>query len=271
MGKARFLGEEIMLLDGKVSLVTGGARGIGQAISLALAREGADVVLCDIELGDDAQKTVEKVVGMGRRAVAIEADVSDEQQVNSMVERAINEMGSIHILINNAGVRPQLLPTIEQSVEAWSRVVNVHLRGTYLCCRCVGKSMIAQNYGRIANMASIGGMGGLPTRTDYGPAKAGIINLTQHLAVEWAGYNIRINSVSPGYVATGLLKDVSKKPEAGVSVNLEAAYKRIPMARIAETDEIANVFLFLVSDMSSYITGVNIPVDGGWTANIHAM
>lgn len=252
-------------MDGKTALVTGGGRGIGKAISLTLAAAGADVVINYVSNGAAAEETAETIRGMGRRAIAVKADVAVEAEVNSLVERALAEMGGVHILINNAGVRSQAVPTLEQTVEGWDRVAGVHLRGTYLCCKRAGEWMVQQRFGRIVNIASLAGMGGVAFRADYGPAKAGILNLTKSLAVEWARYNIRVNSVAPGIVETDLIKGMARTKFA---TNLEKAYRRTPMRRAAAPEEVASVVLFLVSEASSFVTGVNIPVDGGWTADI---
>ena len=254
-----------MRVDGKVALVTGGGRGIGKAISLALGAAGADVVINYVSDQAAAEETAETIRKMGRRAFPIKADVAVEAEVDSMVEKALEKMEGLHILVNNAGVRSQAVPTLDQTVEGWDRVVSVHLRGTYLCCKRVGDWMVKQRFGRIVNITSLAGMGGVAFRADYGPAKAGILNLTKSLAVEWARYNIRVNCVAPGIVETDLIKGMTRTKFA---TNLEKAYRRTPMRRAAAPEEVASVVLFLVSEASSFVTGVNIPVDGGWTADI---
>jgi 3-oxoacyl-[acyl-carrier protein] reductase len=257
-------------LEGKVALVTGGGRGIGKGISMVLAREGADIVVNYVSNPQAAQDTVDAIKKLGRRAIAVQADVSQADDVDALVEKTLSEMGTIDILVNNAGIRPQMLPTTEQSVEAWDKVVSTNLGSAYRCSRRVGQWMVSQNYGRIVNISSLNGMFGNPMRTDYGPAKAGMINLTHHLAVEWARYNIRVNCLSAGYVATEMVQAVSSKSgsEKNAPVNLEMAFKRIPMARMASPEEVGKVVLFLASDDSSFVTGVNIPVDGGWSVNL---
>jgi NAD(P)-dependent dehydrogenase (short-subunit alcohol dehydrogenase family) len=247
-----------MKLKGKVALVTGAGRGIGRAIALLFAKEGADIAVNDIE-PVSAQETDRTIKQIGQRSIAIRADISEANEVEFMVNRVIQELGGVHILVNNAGIGPQILPTTEQSLEYWDRVVKVHLRGTYLCSRFAGKWMILNKTGKIVNIASITGMSGFPMRTEYGPAKAGIINMTKALAVEWAKYNINVNSIAPGYILTPTTKEGK--------VDLQVIEEKIPLGRIGSPDEIAKAALFLVSDDASYITGANLPVDGGWSAN----
>ncbi len=191
-----------MTLDGKVALVTGAGKGIGKGIALAFARQGAEVVVNAAH-----QATADAVAGIIKselkgNAIAIEADVSKAEEVDAMVGKALKEWGKIDILVNNAGIVQEFAPTIEQSIEKWDRVISVHLRGTYMCCRRVGQWMVKNNGGAILNMSSVAAFGSFPMRTSYGPAKAGIINLTQVLAVEWAKYHIRVNCIAPPVCST---------------------------------------------------------------------
>lgn len=251
-----------MKLSGKVALVTGAGRGIGRAIALALATEGADVGVNAAHLSS-AEGTTEAVKKMGRRAIAIEADVSKADQVDRMVDRVINELGGIHILVNNAGVF-QVAPAVEQSLQKWDRIMAVNLRGTYLCCQKVGKWMIAHRTGRIINIASVTGMGGVPMRSAYAPSKAAVINITQDLAVEWGKYNINVNCIAPGAVLTDLIKN---SIEEGV-INVKEVERQTPLGRIAAPEDIASAAVFLASDEASFITGVILPVDGGRNAAV---
>jgi len=250
-----------MKLSGKVALVTGAGRGIGQAIALTFAEEGADVAVNALHLSS-AEDTVKEIRKLGKRAIAIEADVAEVDDVDRMVDRALDELGKIDILVNNAGDRSENVPTVEQSIEKFDRTLSTHLRGTYLCCRRVGRWMISQKGGRILNISSVAGITGFPMRTAYGAAKAGIIHLTKVLAVEWAKHNINVNSIAPGYILTPRI-------EAGVEegkFDLELIIRRTPLGRLGEPDDIARAALFLVSDEAKYITGVTLPVDGGWLA-----
>jgi len=251
-----------MKLSGKVALVTGAGRGIGRAIALALAREGADIGVNAAHLSS-AEGTAKAVKELGRRAIAIEADVSEADQVDRMVNRVINELGGIHILVNNVGGSiEELVPTVEQSLEKWDRTMSVNVRGTYLCCRQVGKWMIAHSMGKIINIASIAGMRGVPMRTAYASSKAAVINMTQDLAVEWAKYNINVNCIAPGDIMTDMVKNFMKEGY----FDLEAHQKRIPLGRLGTPEDIGNAAVFLASDEARHITGVTLPVDGGWIA-----
>ena len=250
-----------MKLSGRVALVTGAGKGIGQAIALALAQEGADIAINDVDM-PSAEGAAEMARQLGRRAIAIEADVAEVDQVEMMVNRVISELGGIHILVNNAGVNLEVVPTVEQSVEKWDRTMSINLRGTYLCCRQAGKWMVTHKTGKIINIASMFGMSGFPMRTAYSPSKAAVINLTQDLAVEWAKYNINVNCIAPGYVMTDLIKALVKQGK----LDLEALQRRTPLGRFATPDDIGNTTVFLVSDEAKNITGVTLAVDGGWSA-----
>lgn len=258
------MSEGKMKLSGKVGLVTGAGRGIGRAIAFALAAEGADIGVNDADLSS-AEATAKAVKKLGQRAIAIEADVSEADQVEEMVNRVIDELGGIHILVNNAGVFLEVVPTVEQSLEKWDRTMSVNVRGTYLCCRQVGKWMIAHSMGKIINIASIAGMRGVPMRTAYAPSKAAVINMTQDLAVEWAKYNINVNCIAPGPIVTDLIKNFIKK---GI-LDLETLQRRTPLGRLATPDDIANAVVFLASDQANCITGVILPVDSGLAASAY--
>ncbi|MBN2186436.1 MAG: 3-oxoacyl-ACP reductase FabG [Dehalococcoidia bacterium] len=250
-----------MKLNGRVALVTGAGKGIGQAIALALAKEGADIGVNAAHLSS-AEGTTEMIRQLGQRAIAIEADVAEVDQVEMMVNRVISELGGIHILVNNAGVNLEVVPTVEQSVEKWQKTMNINLRGTYLCCRQAGKWMVPHKTGKIINISSMFGMSGFPMRTAYAPSKAAVINLTQDLAVEWAKYDINVNCIAPGYVMTDLIKALVKQGK----LDLEALQRRTPLGRFATPDDIGNTTVFLVSDEAKNITGATLAVDGGWSA-----
>jgi NAD(P)-dependent dehydrogenase (short-subunit alcohol dehydrogenase family) len=250
-----------MRFEERVALVTGAGSGIGREVALALAREGADVIVNDADRGR-ADATVDEIRKVGRQAQSASGDVAREDAVHGMVQKSVGTFGRIDLLVNNAGIPDQLVPTTEQKLDHWQRVVDVHLRGSYVCAKEVGRHMIAQRSGRIVNVASVVGMGGAPMRNAYGPAKAGIIMLTRSLAAEWARHGIRVNAVSPGYVLTPL---VEKGIALGV-IDERVLVRRTPMGRLARPAEIAAAVLFLLSDDAAFVTGANLPVDGGWTA-----
>ncbi len=250
-----------MRLEGKVALVTGAGAGIGEAIALLFAGEGADIAVNDIDL-PSAERTAAAVKKKGRKAIAVKADVAKEDEVDAMVERVIAEMGGVDILINNAGLGDIHGPLLEvQTPENWDRVVAVILRGTYLCSRRVGKWMAEQKSGKIVSISSVAGMKGVPTMASYGAAKAGVINLTSSLAVDWGRYNINVNSIAPGLIDTPLTQRT-----VATWASLEQINERNPLGRMGEAVEIAQAALFLVSDEAAYITGVTLPVDGGMSA-----
>ena len=251
-----------MKLEGKVALITGAGSGLGRTIAIAFAKEGADIAVNDID--ESRASEVAEIIERDcrQRAIIVKADVANDNEVDEMVDKALNEMGGIDILVNNAGIAQEFVPTVEQSVENWDHVIGVHLRGTYLCSRRVGKWMIKQERSAIVNIVSIVGFGGFPARTSYGPAKAAIINLTQVLAVEWAKYNIRVNAIAPGYITTPMLQRIVNAGD----LDRVVIQKRIPLGRFGEPDDVAKAAIFLASDDANYITGVTLAVDGGWLA-----
>jgi len=248
-----------MRLERKAALITGSGRGIGKAMALTFAREGADIAVIDIDL-PSAEQTAEEVRKLSRKAIAIKADVGKPEDVDTMVDRTINELGGVHILVNNAGILDETVPTIESSIEHWDEVIRVILRGTYLCCRRAGKWMVEHKTGKIVNLGSIAGIAGFSPRPSYGPAKAGVIYLTRSLALEWAEYNINVNCIAPGYVLTEMVKSAFEKTKT----NVADVAKGIPLGHMLEPQDIANAALFLVSEEARQITGTTLPVDGGF-------
>jgi 3-oxoacyl-[acyl-carrier protein] reductase len=245
-----------MKLEGKVALITGAGSGLGEAIALRFAQEGADIAVNDIDL-TSAEKTAVAIKKMGRRALAIKADVTAVAEVNAMVDHVINQLGGVHILVNNAGIGGGG-PVLEESLETWDRVLSVHLRGAYLCSRAAGQWMASQKTGTIVNMSSIAGMKGSVNMNAYSSAKGGVISLTRALAMEWAKYNIRVNCIAPGIINTPMTQHT-----AAVWCTPERIKEMVPLGRIGESEEVANLALFLASSDSSYITAITIPIDGG--------
>ncbi|NIQ06756.1 MAG: SDR family oxidoreductase [Candidatus Korarchaeota archaeon] len=246
-----------MRLKGRKGIVTGSSRGIGRAIARGLAREGADVVINYHKSGEKAQKVAEKIRSMGRESLVIQADVTKKSAVKNMVKETMEAFNRIDFLVNNAGI-VRKGPMEDLSVEEWDRVIDVNLRGPFLCSKYIGKQMIEQRGGSIVNISSISGLHPEIYMGAYSPSKAGLIKLSQVLAVEWAKYGIRVNAVCPGAVETPMMDEAYDAPTA-----LKARTEAIPMKRFAKPEEIANLVVFLLSPEASYITGEYIVIDGG--------
>ena len=245
-------------IRGATALITGAANGIGFATAKLMASRGVRVALNDVDL-DAAQ---EAAASLGPGHLAVRADVASEGEVAGMVEGIVEAFGSIGILVNNAGIGDGAKLTLEQTLANWERTLDVHVTGTYLVSKAVAPHMIRQHGGAIVNMSSIAGVVGVPVRTAYSVAKAGIAMMTRVLACEWAAHGIRVNAVAPGYVKTRLVEGLI---DAG-RLDAERIAKRTPMGRLADPEEIARVIAFLASAEASYVTGAVIPVDGGYTA-----
>jgi NAD(P)-dependent dehydrogenase (short-subunit alcohol dehydrogenase family) len=245
----------------RVGLITGGSRGIGKAICSAMAREGVKIAVNHARQGS-ADTLLEEIEKAGGTAFDVPADIRRENEVKAMVDQVLDRYGRIDFLINNAGIADLMVPTIGQDVEKWQNVIDIHLKGTYLCSKLVGKSMIKRNFGRIVNISSIVGLTGFPMRTAYGPAKSGIVNLTKVLAIEWAPFNVTVNAIAPGYIRTEMVEKLVRDG----TFDEKKIKDRIPLKRLGSPEEVANLTLFLCSDKASYITGATIALDGGWTA-----
>ena len=245
-----------MKLDKKVSIVTGGGRGIGRAVCLALAREGSNVMVTDV-VSQTAREVSEEIQSMGRRALFFEMDVSKSDQAKKMVAAALSSFGKIDILVNVAGIFLRS-PIEDVSEQDWDKVVAVNLKGTFLCSQAVGKEMIKQGGGSIVNFASVAAHTPQINLGAYSPSKAGVLLLTKIMAVEWAKYNIRVNALSPGPILTPMTDSIynTEKLKKGRA-------KAIPMDRFGTPEEVAKAVLFLVSDDASYITGHALSIDGG--------
>jgi NAD(P)-dependent dehydrogenase (short-subunit alcohol dehydrogenase family) len=246
-----------MKLEGKTALITGAGSGMGRAIAHLFSTEGAKVAITDVNLAG-IEKTAEDIRNMGRKVLAVQADVSEPGEVAAIVDRVILELGGVQILVNNAGIGMGA-PATELSVDIWNKVLITNLRSGFLCSQKAGRWMIGHGGGAILNIGSIGGIEGAPTCVAYGPSKAGVMSMTRVLAAEWAKYNIRVNCIAPGAIRTPMLEASVKIRDGSV----EDFRVRVPMGRIGEPEEIAKAALFLVSDDASFITGVTLPVDGG--------
>lgn len=244
-----------MLLDGQVVLVTGGSRGIGRAVALACAREGAHVVINYAGNVKAAQSVVEEISDMGRKCLAVQADVSKAADVERLVEESLADFGKIDVLVNNAGItRDGLLMRMKE--EDWDAVLETNLKGIYLCTKAVTKGMMKQRSGRIINMTSVVGVMGNTGQANYAAAKAGVIGFTKSMAKELASRNINVNAVAPGFIHSDM---TSVLPENVQKAMTDA----IPLARMGEPEEVADAVLFLASKASRYITGQVLHVDGG--------
>lgn len=251
-------------LKGKVAIVTGSRRGIGRSIALALAGARADLVVCDLITNDGKLKNVaEEIKQIGSHALALKVDVSRRADVEKMVESTVSQFGRIDILVNCAGIWIAGQTLLDCNEDNWDKVINVNLKGTYLCCHAIGKIMVKQKSGNIINLSSQVGLNPSPGLGAYSISKAGIIMLTQQLALELASYNIRVNALAPGVVKTEFNKELWKDPKAAKQIA-----DSIPLGRLAKPDDIAGSVLFLASKDSSYITGAVIRIDGGWRPNV---
>lgn len=249
-----------MQLKDKIAIVTGARRGMGRTHALALAKEGAKVVVSDISL-EDCQKVVDEIKGVGGRAMAIKCDVSKKNEVEEMVKQTLNEFGKIDILVNNAGIL-QFKPFLELTEQDWDKTLAVNLKGYFLCAQACAKEMIKQKSGAIVNIASIamGQVGiGYSAIAHYCASKGGIAALTEALALELAPHKIRVNAIAPGAIDTPMAEATKKDPKV-----LEASLARIPMHRMGNPEEVSNAVVFLASDKSSYMTGSVVVIDGGY-------
>jgi len=243
-----------MRLKDRVALITGGARGIGQAIAMAFAKEGADIAVADVNL-ETAQKTASEIELLGRKALALEMDVTSYEKVEEGINKILDKMGKVDILVNNAGITKDNL-LLRMSQSEWDAVINVNLKGTFNCIKAVSRPMVKQRSGRIISIASIIGLMGNPGQANYAASKAGIIALTKTVAKELASRNINANAIAPGFIQTEM---TAKLPEDIKKRMLEA----IPLGKLGTPGDVANLCVFLASDESSYITGQTITIDGG--------
>jgi NAD(P)-dependent dehydrogenase (short-subunit alcohol dehydrogenase family) len=248
-----------MELKGKTAIVTGSGRGIGEGIALVLAREGANLVINDRKITQDAEGVVKKIKAMGGKAIAVEADVSNKNEVTAMAEQAVKQFGAIDILVNNAGIESHPVLTVDLAEEAWDRVLTVNLKGTFLCCQAAIPQMMKQKKGRIINIGSTASIRmAFFGSVEYTASKYGQAGLAHHLAWELADSHITVNTVCPGAVQTPLM-EANTTPEYR-----EATVERlVPLGRFSTIEEIGDAVSFLASDRAAMITGQMLAVDGG--------
>lgn len=253
--------EQTNRLIDKVAIVTGGGRGIGRAVALAYAKEGARVALA-ARSGEEIQQVKAEIEGFGCEALAVCADVSKESEVEQMVQAVLARWGKIDILFNAAGLRA-VFPSQDLALAHWQQVVDANLTGSFLCSKAVFPAMKEASYGKIIMVGSIQAHAGAPFRAAYVATKSGLVGLARALGVEWAQYGINVNILSPGYFATDI---VLHQIEIG-QLNLEAIQRRTPMGRIGKMEDLTGPAIFLASRESDFMCGQSLVIDGGWLAN----
>jgi NAD(P)-dependent dehydrogenase (short-subunit alcohol dehydrogenase family) len=248
---------ELFELRDRKAVVTGAGGGIGGELCIALAEMGADVALVDINRAN-MEKVAQEVRKRGSKTLVCATDITKEKEVEGMVSTVLSKFGSIDILVNCAGI-PHWAPAEDMKEEDWDRVIDVNLKGTFLCCKAVGRSMIAKRAGKIINIASMSAriVNHPQPQVGYNASKAGVVMLTKSLAAEWAKYNINVNSISPGYIATELTKKVSEYREQWMRLT--------PMQRMGDPSELKGTIIYLASEASRYVTGHDLVIDGGYT------
>ena len=247
----------IMKLKNKIAIVTGSGRGIGKSTVLELAKEGAKVVVSDIDI-KECQNVCDEIKKIGSDAIAVKCDISKKSDVDAMIKKTMQKFQKIDILINNAGV-VLMKPFVEMTEKDWDFVLDINLKGVFLCTNAVVKQMIKQKSGKIISVASIAGEVGFMNTSAYCASKAGIINLTRELALELSPHNINVNAIAPGVIATKMTEDMLKDKKTK-----EVLLASTPLGRVGQPEEIGKAVVFLASDDSNFITGHTLVVDGGW-------
>ena len=247
-----------MRLKGKVALITGSSRGVGSAVALGFAKEGARVVVNYTSNEKAAKEVAEAIKQIGSQAIVVRADVAKREEADSLVQAAIDEFGRLDVLVNNAGfTRPAMM--LKMTEEQWDEVVDIHLKGAFLCSQAAGRRMKEQNNGKIINVTSVAGLVGTVGQINYSAAKGGIISMTKSIARELARYNVCANVISIGILAMGMSEKIT------TDENLKEIYmNRILLKRFGQPEDVSPAFVFLASDESNYITGQLLCVDGGY-------
>ncbi len=246
-------------LMGKVVIVTGSSRGLGRSIAIGLAGAGANVVITDVI---DVYQTSLEIEKLGRKVLGIKSDVTKKEDVKEMVKQTVKKFDKIDALVNNAGIlRMSPAETIKE--EDWDKVIEVNLKGEFLCAQEVGRQMIKQKSGKIINIASVAGKFASAQSAAYNASKAGVILMTKTLAVEWAKHNIQVNAICPGVFSTAMTDDFLKDENFVEMINT-----RVPLKRYGEPEDLVGTVIYLASKASDYVTGHALVIDGGWTAGL---
>ncbi len=248
-------------LRGRKALVTGASRGIGQALALALAHAGAAVAV-NARREENLQETLTALEGMGHTAYAAAFDVREIRQITTGIERTATVLGGLDILVNNAGVE-QVAPSLEVSESQWDRIIDTNLKGAFFAAQAAARHMAARDGGALINVCSLTSAVGVPAAAPYGASKSGLVGLTRALAVEWAGYGIRVNGIGPGYFRTDLTEPFFRDASW-----VETMQARIPAGRFGELDDLMGATVFLCSDAARYINGQVLYIDGGYLASV---
>jgi 3-oxoacyl-[acyl-carrier protein] reductase len=244
-----------MSLKNKIALITGGSRGIGREIALELAKTGVDIAITYVNNLEKAALVIEEIIGYGVKAIAIQGNVSIEEDVTNMIKTIEKELGSVDILVNNAGVTKDNL-LIRMKSDEWDEVMDVNLKGTFLCTKAVSRGMMKKRYGKIINITSVVGIMGNAGQGNYSASKAGVIGFTKSMAKELASRGIRVNAVAPGFIETEMTENLNEEIK-------DTMKNAIPLNSFGSPKDIANIVIFLASENSDYITGQVINVDGG--------
>lgn len=247
-------------LEGKTALVTGASRGIGRAIAIGFAENGADVAL-SARSAEALAETQAAVESLGRKAVLVPADVTDRDAAQAMVATAVETLGHLDVVVNNAGGTAFMVPFTELRFEGWDKIMRLNASSIVHVLQAAGPHMLERRSGSVINVASVAALGGTPTLAPYGASKAAVVSLTRTLALEWAHANVRVNALCPGWTATDLNKNIWSDETAS-----KAFTEMIPMARWGQPEEMVGAAVFLASDSASYLTGQAVVVDGGITA-----
>jgi len=252
--------QNLFNLNDRVILITGAAGGLGQAMAVGLAEYGAQIALADLRL-ENTNDILAQIDNLGKKAAAYKVDITDRNNITEMVEKVHKDFGRIDVLINSAGVNNR--KRIEDYTEQeWDNIVDINLKGTFLCCQAVGKIMLNQGKGKIINMASVSSTLGHPHHGPYAASKGGVALLTKVMAVEWAKRGINVNAIAPAYVRTSLTADYLSKGD-----NYKRISDTIPMGRLGEPEDIVGAAVYLASDASNFVTGHLLTVDGGRCAD----